>query len=235
MKIAGPKESPAHCSTADGEQELDLGDLIDWNTELQICPSSALSFWQEMPPNIPLPPFINLFPSSTFILLDPVSPSAHPLLTICGVGSPRVCPSPAPLASSSASSHRGPATQRLHHGFQFLVSVLVNCPPNLQLGTALLRLFLIPSSLQLYWAPPSLQPHLSPLLLQLRHGLSDLRLCLGCRSQLLRLGSLDLRLCPGSSALRLCLGLHHHVLRRHQSAPLGAAFMAAVWVLSCSS
>ncbi len=49
--------------------------------------------------NLPLPPpLIDLLPSSTLILLHPVSLSAHPQLTICGVGLPRICPSPAPLA-----------------------------------------------------------------------------------------------------------------------------------------
>lgn len=55
VEIEGAKENPAHCATAVGEQKLDLGDLIDWNTELQICPSSVLSFWQEIPHNLSLP------------------------------------------------------------------------------------------------------------------------------------------------------------------------------------
>ncbi|KAL0193068.1 hypothetical protein M9458_011364, partial [Cirrhinus mrigala] len=52
-----------------------------------------------VPPNLPLPtPLIDLFPSSAPFPLDPVSLSAHPQFTICGVGSPQVSLSPAPLA-----------------------------------------------------------------------------------------------------------------------------------------
>ncbi|KAL0187767.1 hypothetical protein M9458_014866, partial [Cirrhinus mrigala] len=84
----GAEGSPAHCTAAEGEQTLDDGDLIDFVCELPILlPSSfKLLNWEEIPPNLPL-------------LLDPVSPSAHPQ-PICGVGSPLVCPSPAPLALS---------------------------------------------------------------------------------------------------------------------------------------
>ncbi|KAI2659255.1 Tetratricopeptide repeat protein 37 [Labeo rohita] len=102
VEIVKATESPTHCTTAEGEQELDLGDLIDFHSEIPILLySSELLTWGNIPPNLPLPPpLINLFPSSTPSPLDPVSSSAHPQLTICGVGSPQVCPSPAPLASS---------------------------------------------------------------------------------------------------------------------------------------
>ncbi|KAI2657574.1 Nuclear mitotic apparatus protein 1 [Labeo rohita] len=65
-------------------------DLIDFVCELPILPSSSeLLNWEEIPPNLPLPPpLIDLFPASMLILLDPVSPSATPQPTICGMGSP---------------------------------------------------------------------------------------------------------------------------------------------------
>ncbi len=102
VEITGAMESPAHGATAGGEHKLDLGDLIDFHSEIPVLQSSPeLLTWENIPPNLPLPPpLIDLFPSATLWLLDPVSLSAHPQLTVCGVGSPRVCPSPAPLASS---------------------------------------------------------------------------------------------------------------------------------------
>ncbi|KAI2655926.1 ATPase MORC2 [Labeo rohita] len=63
--------------------------------------SPELLNWENIPPNFPLlRPLIDLFSSSTPSLLDSVSPSAHPQLTICGIGSPLVCPSSAPVVSS---------------------------------------------------------------------------------------------------------------------------------------
>ncbi len=102
VEIAGEMESPAYGATTDGELTLDSGMLIDLDTEILFTqPSSELSNWQDIPPNLPLPPpLIDLFPFSMPSSLDFVSLSAHPQLTICGVGSPLVCPSPAPLALS---------------------------------------------------------------------------------------------------------------------------------------
>ncbi len=90
------------CHHSDGELTLDSGLLIDLDTEILFTqPSSELSNWQDIPPNLPLPPpLIDLFPFSMPSSLDFISLSAHPQLTICGVGSPLVCPSPAPLALS---------------------------------------------------------------------------------------------------------------------------------------
>ncbi len=91
-----------HGTTAGGEHKLDLGDLIDFHSDtLIIHRSSELYAWEYIPPNLPLPPpLIDLAPVSTPSSLDSVSLSAHPQLTICGVGSPLVCRSPALLALS---------------------------------------------------------------------------------------------------------------------------------------
>ncbi len=102
VEITVAIESPVNSATAEGELTLDSGVLIDLETEILFTqPSSVLSDWQNIPPNLPLPPpLIDLLPCSTPSSLDVVSLSAHPQLTICGVGAPLVCPSPAPLALS---------------------------------------------------------------------------------------------------------------------------------------
>ncbi|KAL0174142.1 hypothetical protein M9458_030110, partial [Cirrhinus mrigala] len=102
VEIVEAMENPTHCTTAEGEQELDLGDLIDFHSEIPILLySPELLTWENIPPNLLLPPpLIDLFPSSMPSPLDPASPSAHPQPTICVVGSSLVCPSPAPLALS---------------------------------------------------------------------------------------------------------------------------------------
>ncbi|KAI2659211.1 Neurofilament medium polypeptide [Labeo rohita] len=61
------EDSITHGTTAEGELNLDLG--------------------QNLTPS-------NSHPISTLSPLSPVNPSAHPQLTICAVGSPRVCQSP---------------------------------------------------------------------------------------------------------------------------------------------
>ncbi|KAL0177683.1 hypothetical protein M9458_026577, partial [Cirrhinus mrigala] len=93
---------PTHCTTAEGEQEMDLGGLIDFHSEIPILLySPELLTWENIPPNLPLlPPLIDLFPSSAPSPLDPISPSARPQFTIGCLGSLQVCPSPAPLALS---------------------------------------------------------------------------------------------------------------------------------------
>ncbi len=92
VEIVGAMESPAHGATAEGEHTLDSGMLIDLDTEILFTqPSSVLSDWQNIPPKLPLPPpLIDLFPFSMPSLLDFVSLSAHPQLTISGVDSPLV-------------------------------------------------------------------------------------------------------------------------------------------------
>ncbi len=102
VEIAGEMESPAHGATTDGELTLDSGLLIDLDTEILFTqPSSELSNWQDIPPNLPLPPpLIDLFPFSMPSSLDFISLFAHPQLTICGVGSTLVCSTPASLALS---------------------------------------------------------------------------------------------------------------------------------------
>ncbi|XP_042631092.1 uncharacterized protein LOC122148581 [Cyprinus carpio] len=134
--------------------------------ELQICPSSVILFWQEIPPNLPLPPpLIDLYHSSTLILLDLVSPSAHPQPTICGVGLPRVCPSPAPLVLSLEDPLTPPprprlclstVTQWLHHGLQ---------RPRLHRSPSVHQLHRAPSCLQLCLGQSSPYLHLGTTLL----------------------------------------------------------------------
>ncbi|KAI2665786.1 Accumulation-associated protein [Labeo rohita] len=69
------EDSITHCTTAEGELNLDLGeDVMDLNIELSAC--------LDFPPTLPQSPLL------------PVSTAAHPQLTICAVGSPRVCQSP---------------------------------------------------------------------------------------------------------------------------------------------
>ncbi|XP_016319018.1 vegetative cell wall protein gp1-like isoform X2 [Sinocyclocheilus anshuiensis] len=116
VEIVEAMESPARATTAGGERKLDLGDLTDLHSEIPVLQSSLeLLTWENIPPNLPLPPpLIGLFPSSTPSSLDPVRPSAHPQLTICGVGSPLVCPSPAPLASSLEDPSTPPSASEAH-------------------------------------------------------------------------------------------------------------------------
>ncbi|KAL0177307.1 hypothetical protein M9458_026201, partial [Cirrhinus mrigala] len=46
-------ESPTHCTTAEGEQELDLGDLIDFHSEMPILLYSPdLLTWENISPNL---------------------------------------------------------------------------------------------------------------------------------------------------------------------------------------
>ncbi|KAL0161836.1 hypothetical protein M9458_041232, partial [Cirrhinus mrigala] len=80
VEITGARKSHAHCATAEGEQELDLGNLIDFYSEIPILLySPELLTCENIPPNLLLPPpLIDLFHSSTPSQLDPVSPSAHP-------------------------------------------------------------------------------------------------------------------------------------------------------------
>ncbi|KAL0165522.1 hypothetical protein M9458_037366 [Cirrhinus mrigala] len=123
------KEGPAHCTYAEGELKLELGqmDLINFDEDIYadmppLLPPSKLSYDPEpsvcpdlsacldFPPTLPLLPH-TLIPASATPPLSPDSPSAHPQPTICAVGSPRVCqflsvswledPSSPPLASES--------------------------------------------------------------------------------------------------------------------------------------
>ncbi len=81
---------------------MDLGDNIDFQSDtLVLQPFPILYPWECIPPNLPLPPpLLDLLLAATPPSLDPISNSAHPQLTSCGVGSPLVCRSPARLALS---------------------------------------------------------------------------------------------------------------------------------------
>ncbi|KAI2662997.1 Opioid growth factor receptor [Labeo rohita] len=114
-------ESPAHCTTAGGELELNSGDLIDFFTEvLETNSEDLIDFSTEIPTCHeisvdmefpPTPPLRSVWPP-----LSPDSPSAHPQPTTCAVGSPRVCqlssaswledPSAPPPASESRTPPR---------------------------------------------------------------------------------------------------------------------------------
>ncbi len=180
VEIAGAMECPAHGATAEGEHKLDLGDLIDFHSDTLILqPSPELNAWEYIPPNLPLPPpLIDLVPVSTPSSLDSVSLSARPQLTICGVGSPLVCRSPAPLALSledpstppsasetqtpprscdpaappwlpAPSSPPEPSVHQLHRAPSSLRLRLGQSSPYLHLGTTVLWLHHVPSSLWL--------------------------------------------------------------------------------------
>lgn len=81
LEIAGAMEIPAHGATAGGEHKLDLGDLIDFHSEIPVLQSSPdLLTWSNIQPALPLtPPLSGLFPFSIPSPLDPVSLSAHHL------------------------------------------------------------------------------------------------------------------------------------------------------------
>ncbi|KAL0161536.1 hypothetical protein M9458_045261 [Cirrhinus mrigala] len=105
------EDSITHCTTAEGELNLDLGqNVTSYEQNLKISEDvviktpthHVLSVCVNFPPTLPpsLPPSLpqltpsNSHPISTPPPLSPVNPSAHPQLTICAVGSPWVCQSP---------------------------------------------------------------------------------------------------------------------------------------------
>ncbi|KAL0169254.1 hypothetical protein M9458_033850, partial [Cirrhinus mrigala] len=179
--------------------------------------------WEEIPPNLPLPPpLINLFPASTPILLDPISPSAHPQRWA------RRCledPSTPPPASEAQTPPQScdPAAP------PWLPAPSPPAPPG----------SLVPPALP--WSVIPLPPprdssfrHSSYVGLLLPSS-SSFRISAYAsvwRSHLLRLGPLDPRLRPGSPALRL--GLHHHLLCRVALSPpwllRRGTIMGAAWV-----
>ncbi|KAI2644719.1 Opioid growth factor receptor [Labeo rohita] len=118
-------ESPAHCTTAGGEIELNSGDLMDFFTEVLethsgdlIDFSTEISTCYDHPVCLEFPPTHPLLSTSMSVWppLSPDSPSAHPQPTTCAVGSPRVCqlssaswledPSAPPPASESRTPPR---------------------------------------------------------------------------------------------------------------------------------
>ncbi|KAL0159772.1 hypothetical protein M9458_043497 [Cirrhinus mrigala] len=112
-------ESPAHCTTAGGELELNSGDLMDFFTEvLETHSGDLIDFSTEIPTCHDLPVGMEFPPTppllSVWSPLSPDSPSAHPQPTTCAVGSPRVCQLPSaswledPSAPPPASESRTP-------------------------------------------------------------------------------------------------------------------------------
>ncbi|KAL0176965.1 hypothetical protein M9458_029295, partial [Cirrhinus mrigala] len=108
----GAKEGPAHCTSTEGEQKLELGQknlinfediyadmppLIPPSPKLSVYPEPSvcpdLSVCLDFPPYLSLLPH-PLIPVSATPPLSPDSPTAHPQPTICAVGSPRVCQFP---------------------------------------------------------------------------------------------------------------------------------------------
>ncbi|KAI2645970.1 Filamentous hemagglutinin [Labeo rohita] len=98
----GAEDSTAHCTTAEGEQRLDLGQIfleqnltnvfVDVYEDMPaLLPPSKLHDCLDFPPTLPLS---IVSAASVPPPLSPGSPSAHPQLTICAVGSPQVCQSP---------------------------------------------------------------------------------------------------------------------------------------------
>ncbi|KAI2644845.1 Accumulation-associated protein [Labeo rohita] len=98
----GAEDSTAHCTTAEGEQRLDLGQIFleqnltnvfeDIYEDMPaLLPLSKLPDCLDFPPTLPLS---IVSAASVPPPLSPGSPSAHPQPTICAVGSPQVCQSP---------------------------------------------------------------------------------------------------------------------------------------------
>ncbi|KAI2645567.1 Filamentous hemagglutinin [Labeo rohita] len=104
----GAEDSTAHCTTAEGEQRLDLGlifleqNLSNFSEDVYedmpiLLPPDCLDF----PPTLPLS---IVSAASVLPPLSPGSPSAHPQPTICAVGSPQVCQSPSVSGLEDPSS-----------------------------------------------------------------------------------------------------------------------------------
>ncbi|KAI2652700.1 Armadillo repeat-containing X-linked protein 2 [Labeo rohita] len=91
------EDSTAHCTTAEGEQRLDLEQnltnvFVDIYEDMPaLLPPSKLYDCLDFPPTLPLS---IVCAASVPPPLSPGSPSAHPQPTICAVGSPQVCQSP---------------------------------------------------------------------------------------------------------------------------------------------
>ncbi|KAI2647234.1 Opioid growth factor receptor [Labeo rohita] len=97
------EDSITHCTTAEGELNLDLGlNVTNYEQDLKISEDVVikppahheLSVCVNFPPTLPQLTPSNSHPISTPPPLSPVNPSAHPQLTICAVGSPQVYQSP---------------------------------------------------------------------------------------------------------------------------------------------
>ncbi|KAI2650129.1 Opioid growth factor receptor [Labeo rohita] len=104
----GAEDSTAHCTTAEGEQRLNLGlifleqNLSNFSEDVYedmpiLLPPDCLDF----PPTLPLS---IVSAASVLPPLSPDSPSAHPQPTICVVGSPQVCQSPSVSGLEDPSS-----------------------------------------------------------------------------------------------------------------------------------
>ncbi|KAI2660092.1 Opioid growth factor receptor [Labeo rohita] len=93
----GAEDSTAHCTTAEGEQRLDLEQNLTnvfediYEDMPALLPPSKLPDCLDFPPTLPLS---IVSAASVPPPLSPGSPSAHPQPTICAVGSPQVCQSP---------------------------------------------------------------------------------------------------------------------------------------------
>ncbi len=167
-----------------------------------------------------------------------VCPSARPQPTISTVGAPRDCHPPAslwreyPLTPPPASKLRTPPRSDEPSAAPWLLAP--SSPPwpgsplappgSLRLrlglasiirclGTPLLRLRLVPSSLRLRQAPSSPQLLLSPLSLRLHRGLSDPRLCGGALGSFATVGRPPGVVSPSSSMAPPSVG--STVGRRH--------------------
>ncbi|KAL0199212.1 hypothetical protein M9458_007752, partial [Cirrhinus mrigala] len=187
-------ESPAHCTTAGGELELNSGDLIDFFTEVLdtnsgdlIDFSTEIRTCHDLPVGMEFPPTPPLL--SVWSPLSPDSPSAHPQPTTCAVGSPRVCQLPSasgledPSAPPPASESRTPPRPSDPAA-----------PPRLSAPSS------PPSAHQLHWAPSSLRLRLGRSSSRHRLGTPLLRLCLVAPSQSLLGSSLPPAQPPSSVA-----------------------------------
>ncbi|KAI2659445.1 Titin [Labeo rohita] len=212
-------ESPAHCTTAGGELELNSGDLIDFFTEvLETNSEDLIDFSTEIPTCHDLPVGMEFPPTppllSVWSPLSPDSPSAHPQPTTCAVGSPRVCQLPSasgledPSAPPPASESRTPprpsdpaAPPRLSAPSSPPSPVGPPAPPGSLVPPAPPWSVVVPPSPRDSTPPALPRRSIPPALLgsSLRHSLHPLSLRL-------RRGPPDLRLRLGRQSLGLRLG-----------------------------
>ncbi|KAI2649271.1 Transcription elongation factor spt5 [Labeo rohita] len=167
-------ESPAHCTTAGGELELNSGDLIDFFTEvLETNSGDLIDFSTEIPTCHDLPVGMEFPPTPLFCLSGHRCPLTAPLLTL----------SPLPVQWA----HRGSASFHRRQGWRIPQLRLQPQSPELRLGPPTLRLHhgsqrprlhRRPSAHQLHRAPSSLRLRLGRSLSRHRLGTPLLRLCL---------------------------------------------------------
>ncbi|KAL0152414.1 hypothetical protein M9458_052137 [Cirrhinus mrigala] len=100
----GAEDSTAHCTSAEGEQRLDLGQL---NTEVDLNFSKDIEMELPACPEPSVCPELSTclnFPPTLISIKQPCCFSSATAPTICAVGSPRVCQSPSASGLEDPSS-----------------------------------------------------------------------------------------------------------------------------------